>query len=53
MVLAYYLLSMILWAVLPAQEVYGTKLVRNGRPLKYRLNGKHTYHDFKGIRGRS
>ena len=52
-ILAYYLLSMILWTVLPAQEVHGTKLVRNGRPLKYRLNGKHAYHDFRGIPGRS
>ena len=41
-VLAYYLLSMILYKVLPAQEVYGTKLVQNGRPLKYRFNGKPT-----------
>ena len=49
MVLAYYLLSMILWTVLPAQEVHGTKLVRNGRPLKYRLNGKYAYRDFMGV----
>ena len=41
-VLAYYVFSMVLWRVLPAQEVHGTKLVQNGRPLKYRLNGKHT-----------
>lgn len=39
-VLAYYLLSMVLWRMLPAQELYGTKLVHHGRPLKYRLNGK-------------
>ena len=39
-VLAYYLLSMVFWRILPAQEVYGTKLVHHGRPLKYRLNGK-------------
>ncbi|KAI0007178.1 putative C-14 sterol reductase [Xylariaceae sp. FL0662B] len=37
-VLAYYLLSLILWRLLPAHEVYGTKLLRHGRPLKYRLN---------------
>ncbi|KAA8648186.1 hypothetical protein EYZ11_000547 [Aspergillus tanneri] len=37
-VLAYYLLSLILWRVLPAQEVHGTKLVQHGRPLSYRLN---------------
>lgn len=42
-VLAYYLFSMILYIVLPAQEVHGTKLVQNGRPLKYRFNGKHAY----------
>ena len=40
MVLGYYLLSMILYKVLPAEEAYGTKLVQNGRPLKYRFNGK-------------
>ncbi|OJD39061.1 delta-sterol reductase [Diplodia corticola] len=40
-VLGYYLLSLILDKLLPAQEVYGTKLVHQyGRPLKYRLNGK-------------
>ncbi len=39
-VLAYYLFSMILYTALPAQEVHGTKLVQNGRPLKYRMNGK-------------
>ena len=44
-VLAYYCLSMILWRVLPAQEIYGTKLLQHGRPLKYRLNGKHTHHN--------
>lgn len=38
--LAYYLFSMILYVALPAQEVHGTKLVQNARPLKYRLNGK-------------
>ena len=39
-VLAYYLFSLILWKVLPAQETYGTKLVQHERPLKYRLNGQ-------------
>lgn len=38
-VLVYYMLSMILWKVLPAQEVNGTKLVQHDRPLTYRLNG--------------
>ena len=42
-VLAYYLFSMILWTLLPAQETHGTKLVQHGRPLKYRLNGKQVY----------
>ncbi|EER29094.1 erg24, C-14 sterol reductase [Coccidioides posadasii str. Silveira] len=36
--LAYYLLSLVLYRVLPAQEVYGTKLRESGRPLKYRFN---------------
>ncbi|PGH26820.1 hypothetical protein AJ80_01397 [Polytolypa hystricis UAMH7299] len=36
--LGYYLLSLILYRVLPAQEVHGTKLVQHGRPLKYRFN---------------
>lgn len=40
-VLAYYLFSMILWRILPAQEVNGTKLVQHDRPLQYRLNGRH------------
>lgn len=35
----YYSLSLILDRILPAEEVYGTKLVHHGRPLKYRLNG--------------
>lgn len=39
-VMAYYLLSLVLYRVLPAQEVYGTKLRESGRPLLYRLNGK-------------
>ncbi|KNG83043.1 putative C-14 sterol reductase [Aspergillus nomiae NRRL 13137] len=38
MVLAYYLLSMFLWKILPAEEVRGTKLVQHDRPLTYRFN---------------
>lgn len=45
-VLAYYILSMILYRVLPAQEAQGTKLVRHGRPLQYRLNGKRAHHNY-------
>ncbi|PKY00231.1 putative C-14 sterol reductase [Aspergillus campestris IBT 28561] len=37
-VLAYYLVSLVLWRILPANETLGTKLVHHGRPLKYRLN---------------
>lgn len=37
---AYHFLSLVLWRVLPAQEVYGTKLVQHGKPLKYRVNGR-------------
>ncbi|ODA81280.1 hypothetical protein RJ55_04245 [Drechmeria coniospora] len=37
-VLAYYLLSLLLYRLLPAQEVYGTKLRESERPLKYRFN---------------
>ncbi|KAK7961911.1 ergosterol biosynthesis ERG4/ERG24 [Apiospora aurea] len=36
--LAYYLLSLVLFVVLPANEVLGTKLKQSGRPLKYRFN---------------
>ncbi|KAK2016153.1 C-14 sterol reductase [Colletotrichum eremochloae] len=36
--LAYYFLSLVLYRVLPAQELLGTKLVESGRPLKYRFN---------------
>ncbi|KID74608.1 Delta(14)-sterol reductase [Metarhizium brunneum] len=36
--LAYYLLSLLLYRMLPATEVYGTKLRESGRPLKYRFN---------------
>ncbi|KAK7413843.1 erg24, C-14 sterol reductase [Neonectria punicea] len=39
--LAYYLLSLILYRVLPAHELYGTKLRESGRPLKYRFNAFH------------
>lgn len=42
---AYYLLSLLLYRVLPATEVYGTKLRESGRPLKYRFNG--TFADFE------
>lgn len=38
--MSYYLLSLVLYRVLPGQEVYGTKLRESGRPLKYKLNGK-------------
>ncbi|GME42896.1 uncharacterized protein G4B84_004820 [Neofusicoccum parvum] len=37
-VLFYYLATLILWRVLPAQEAVGTKLVQHGRPLRYRFN---------------
>ena len=40
--LAYYLLSLVLYRILPAQELLGTKLVESGKPLKYRFNGKLT-----------
>ncbi|KAH8660387.1 ergosterol biosynthesis ERG4/ERG24 family protein [Xylariales sp. PMI_506] len=36
--LAYYLLSMVLFVVLPAHETYGGKLRESGKPLKYRFN---------------
>ncbi|KAK2054444.1 ERG4/ERG24 ergosterol biosynthesis protein [Colletotrichum caudatum] len=36
--LAYYFLSLVLYRLLPAQELLGTKLVESGRPLKYRFN---------------
>ncbi|KAH6606927.1 C-14 sterol reductase [Trichoderma cornu-damae] len=35
---AYYLLSPVLYRVLPGQELYGTKLRESDRPLKYKLN---------------
>lgn len=35
---AYYLLSLFLYRVLPAKQVYGTKLRESGRPLEYRFN---------------
>lgn len=38
-VTAYYLLSLVLYRVLPAEEVHGTKLRESGRPLLYRFNG--------------
>ncbi|KAI0392913.1 putative C-14 sterol reductase [Xylariaceae sp. FL0594] len=36
--LGYHFFSLLLWKLLPAEEVLGTKLVQHGRPLKYRLN---------------
>lgn len=39
-VLAYYLLSLVLYRILPAHEVYGTKLRESGKPLLYRFNGE-------------
>lgn len=42
-VLAYYFFILLLWRLLPAQKVHGTKLVHHGRPLEYRMNGKYTY----------
>lgn len=38
--MSYYVLSLVLYRVLPGQELYGTKLRESGRPLKYKLNGK-------------
>ena len=50
-VLAYYLLSLVLYRVLPAAEVEGTVLASGGR-LKYRMNSKRDLlrflrHSFK------
>lgn len=45
--LAYYIFSMILWRVLPAEEVNGTKLVHHGRSLKYRFNGKYSHLNYR------
>jgi hypothetical protein len=39
--LAYYLFSAVLYRVLPATEIEGTKLANGGR-LKYRFNGEET-----------
>ncbi|KAK8122720.1 hypothetical protein PG984_011390 [Apiospora sp. TS-2023a] len=36
--LAYYMLSLVLHAILPANKVLGTKLKQSGRPLEYRFN---------------
>lgn len=36
--LLYYVLSLVLYRVLPAHETYGTKLRESGRPLLYRFN---------------
>ncbi|KAI9154945.1 cyclin h [Paramyrothecium foliicola] len=38
--LAYYLTSLVLYRVLPAKEVLGTKLRESGKPLRYRFNGE-------------
>ena len=38
--LGYYAVSLVLYRILPAQEVYGTKLRLSGRPLLYRFNGR-------------
>lgn len=43
-VFIYYLVSLVLYRVLPAHEVYGTKLRESGRPLQYRFNGKIAKH---------
>ncbi|KAF3771138.1 hypothetical protein M406DRAFT_59893 [Cryphonectria parasitica EP155] len=40
-VFAYYALSLVLYGVLPAHEVYGSKLRESGRPLLYRFNAFH------------
>ncbi|KAF4761872.1 hypothetical protein HAV15_007604 [Penicillium sp. str.  len=37
-VLTYYLVSLVLFRVLPANEVLGTKLRESGKPLRYRFN---------------
>jgi delta14-sterol reductase len=38
---AYYIWGLLLWRILPAKQVYGTKLVHHGRPLSYRFNGNY------------
>jgi delta14-sterol reductase len=40
---AYYLLSLVLYRVLPAEHVLGTKLRESGRPLEYRFNGRSNF----------
>ncbi|KAF7181916.1 hypothetical protein CNMCM7691_001304 [Aspergillus felis] len=35
---AYYIWGLLLWRILPAKQVYGTKLMHHGRPLSYRFN---------------
>lgn len=37
-VLSYYLVSLVLFRILPAKEVLGTKLRESGKPLRYRFN---------------
>ncbi len=40
---AYYLLSLVLFRVLPAHKVLGAKLRESGRPLDYSFNGMYRY----------
>ncbi len=48
-VLAYYLISLVLFRVLPATEVLGTKLRESGKPLRYRFNGSLLRLDYTGV----
>lgn len=34
----YYVYSLLLWRILPAKEVHGTRLVHHGHALLYRFN---------------
>lgn len=38
--LVYYMFSLVLYAVIPAQVAQGTKLRESGQSLEYRFNGK-------------
>ncbi len=40
---AYYLLSLVLFRVLPSQKVLGAKLRESGRPLDYSFNGMYLF----------
>lgn len=51
--LGYYLLSLVLYRVLPGQEMYGTKLRESGRPLKYKLNGESKVYQKTASEGHS